>query len=336
MYTYSMFVTTLFSKKLSEIRLPESYFAWHRFNKASLKHYLSAALIGCLCAAGSVPEAAARNISLPHTESFNAASSISDISWITQGGTVTWEATGGWRGGGGIKITAPTGSNQGYSGVGSFGGFGNRNRLNTRFLLNFGSSFQQQVQYNKLLVILRDEQGLDLGTLRPMLHDNERLTGGQLHRFWYPSRGVGEGGTPTSNEFTLNGGNYTNQWVCFEYEVDLIAGRINLYIDTADGQHRGLTSTLSLAGEFDEVADRNNGVGRPPTDFPITQLQILGGFWTYGDGREGGVPGSQRDANAYMKLDELVISDRFIGCPAGFLSNPPPSAPASATGRRTQ
>lgn len=274
------------------------------------------------------PVSYARNITLPHTEDFEADNSISDITWATQGGTVTWRANFGWRGGGGIKITAPNGANQGYSGVGSFGGFGNRNRLNTRFLLYFGSSFQQQVQYDKLIVVLRNEQGLDLGTLRPLIHDNQRIVGGQLHRFWRPTRGVGETGTPVnSNEFTLNGTNNINQWVCFEYEVDLIAGRLNLYIDTADGRHRGLSSSVSLAGEFAEVAAQNGGVGRPPTDFPIIDLQILGGYWGYGDGSDSGVPGSQRDANAYMKLDELVISDRFIGCPAGFLSDPPPSAP---------
>lgn len=304
----------------------------------SFKHYLAAVLISFVSAIGiAVPEASARNISLPHTEEFNSSTSVSDITWATQGGSVIWEANGGWRNGGGIKITAPTGSTQGYSGIGVFGGFGNRNRLNTRFLLNFGSSFQRQVQYDKLIVVLRDNRGIDLGTLRPMIHDNERLTNGQLHRFWRPTRGVGETGTPvTANEFTLNGTNNINQWICFEYEVDLIAGRLNLYIDTADGRHRGLSSSVSLAGEYAEVAGLNNGVGRPPTDFPIIELQILGGYWTYGDGREGGVPGSQRDANAYMKLDELVISDRFIGCPAGFLNNPPPSAPVSATGRRSQ
>ena len=188
------------------------------------------------------------------------------------------------------------------------------------------------MQYDKLIVVLRNEQGLDLGILRPMIHDNQRMTSGQLHRYWRPTRGVGEAGTPaTSNEFTLNGTNNINQWVCFEYEVDLNAGRLNLYINTADGRHRGLSSSVSLAGEFAEVAARNNGVGRPPTDFPINQLQILGGFWGRGDGSqgEGGIPGPQRDANAYMKLDELVISDQFIGCPAGFLDNPPPAAPAN-------
>lgn len=285
------------------------------------------------------PASYARNITLPHTESFNTLSSISDITWITRGGpvprpedgTVTWEATGGWRGGGGIKITAPGGTYQGYSGLGSFDGFASPNRLNVRFLLYFGSSFQRQVQYDKLIVILRDERGIDLGTLRPMIHDNERIVDGQLHRFWRPTRGVGEGGTPPpdTNEFTLNGTNNVNQWVCFEYEVDLNAERFNLYINTTDGRHRGLSSSVSLAGEFAEVADRNGGVGRPPTDFPITQLQILGGFWGYGDGSDSGIPGSQRDANAYMKLDELVISNQFIGCPAGFLDNPPPAAPTN-------
>ncbi len=306
-----------------------------------------ATVVFLLLAIAAPASYAARNISLPHTESFSAQSSVSDITWVTGGppeaskGILAWEENGGWRGGGGIKITAPSGVNQGYAGVGSFSGFGNRNRLNTRFLLYFGSSFQQQVQYDKLIVILRNEQGLDLGILRPMIHDNERIdVDGQLHRFWRPTRGVGETGTPppNTNEFTLNGTNNVNQWVCFEYEVDLSVnaglqdpGRLNLYIDTADGRHRGLSSSVSLAGEFAEVAAQNGGVGRPPTDFPITELQILGGFWGYGDGSQGvgGIPGPQRDANAYMKLDELVISDRFIGCPAGFLDNPPPAAPTN-------
>lgn len=267
---------------------------------------------------------AGRRISLPFVEHLDAATSISDISWATQGGTVTWVANGGWRGSGGVKITAPfINGDQGYAGLGSFD-VGRQTRLNVRFLIYFGSSFQEQLQFDKLLIVLREKQGIDLGSLRPMILDNQRIQFGREHRFWRACRGVVECGEPNGADvFTVSSAKNANQWVCFELESDLVAERLNLYIHTADGRYRGISSSVSLANERNEVAAFNGGVSRPPTDFPIYQVQVLGGFWNWSDGRrDGGVIGSKRDANAYIKIDEIAIDNRYIGCPAGFQEKP--------------
>lgn len=262
-----------------------------------------------------------RIIDLPFVEKLDSANSINDIAWATAGGTVKWEANGGWRKSGGVKVTAPyIDGNQGYAGLGSFW-VGKQMRLNVRFLIYFGSSFQEQLQTDKLLIILREENGVRLGSLRPMIIDRSRADWGREHRYWRPCRGIVECGDVGPDKFTVSGKNNANQWVCFELESDLVAERINLYIHTEDGKHKGLASTVSLARERDEVASLNNGIVRPPTDFPIVEVQILGGYWNWSNGRDGGVTGKRRDANAYIKLDEVAIDTKYIGCPAGYLPN---------------
>lgn len=277
--------------------------------------------IGLLAGVITVAQAE-RRITLPHRESFEGEGSVSDISWASQGGAVLWERTGGWRGGGGIRV-APTILDEGYAGVGSFTGFAPQTRLNVRWLMYFGSSFQQQVQSSKLLILHR--QNIVRGFQRPMIIDDERIENGQVQRYWFPAIGYGNGPHSGQDRFHVSGSEYADEWVCFEYEADLVAKRINLYIHTQDGRYRGLSNSLDMF-VFEE--DGENGTHRPPAEFPIYEVQILGGYWGRVDGSELGVPPAQRDVNAYVKFDELVIDNGPIGCPTGFLSNPPPAAPS--------
>ena len=71
-------------------------------------------------------------------------------------------------------------------------------------------------------------------------------------------------------------------------------------------------------------------------DGRISGLQAQRTDWTDGDffDRIDGVPGywgnvgdgwpRNYDQNTYIKIDELVISNRYIGPPAGFVSTTPP------------
>jgi len=256
---------------------------------------------------------AARNITLPHEERFETDAWQSDLRWAGQGGSVTWEQTGGWRNSGAIRITPPT-QNEGYAGLGAFQGFGNQTRFNVRFLAMFGSSYAL-AQGVKHIIVLR-------GTaLRPMEIEHVNLVNGELQKFWAPCLGttcaLRSAGDRYDQPFYVSRTSRVNEWVSFELETDLEAGRVNLYIHTQDGRVSGLYSSFDMSRLESPPFTRN----------PVTQLQGIGFYW--GPPKEY-APVRSRDQNTFMKIDEVRIDNRYIGPPAGFLTDPSPSAPPRA------
>lgn len=267
--------------------------------------------------AASIPLSAyaSRNITLPFDERFETSSWTSDLRWAGQGGTATWDEGGGWRNSGAVKITPPT-LNEGYAGLGSFLGFGNQTRFNVRFLAMFGSSYAQ-AQGVKHIIVLRGEGS----ALRPMEIENANLINGELRKFWAPCLGttcaLRNPNNRTDQPFYVSRTSRVNEWVSIELETDLVAGRVNLYIHTQDGQVSGLYSSYDMNLQEDP----------PFTSYPVTQLQGIGFYW----GPPGEyAPVGSRDENTYMKIDELKIDNRYIGPPTGFLNDPPPSMPLRA------
>lgn len=249
---------------------------------------------------------AARNITLPHDERFESDSWLSDLRWVGQGGTVTWEPTGGWRNSGAVRITPPT-QNEGYAGLGSFQGFGNQNRFNVRFLVLFGGSYAETAQGVKHIIVLRGQGS----ALRPMEIENVNRVNGELRKFWTPCLGttcaLRNPNNRNDQPFYVSRTNRVNEWVSFELETDLVAGRVNLYIHTQDGRVSGLYSSF----------DMSRLESAPFTANPVTQLQGIGFYW---GPPEEYAPVSSRDQNTFMKIDELRIDNQYIGPPPGFLA----------------
>ena len=105
----------------------------------------------------------------------------------------------------------------------------------------------------------------------------------------------------TQNVPTFYLSNFKGQWICFEYYVNLNTNTVKLWITTLGGEYN---QTLYISS--------NN--------FPNSGTRVgsikLGAYW---DGTG--------DSN-YFKLDEVVISDQYIG-PVGITPNPAPSAPSN-------
>jgi hypothetical protein len=256
---------------------------------------------------------AGRSITLPHEERFDTNAWLSDLPWVGQGGTVTWEQSGGWGGGGAVKITPPT-LNEGYAGLGAFNGFGNQTQFNVRFLAWFGSSYAEKAQGVKHVIVHR-------GTaLRPMEIENVNQVNGELRKFWTPCLGtvcaLRNPNDRTDQPFYVSGTHRVNEWVSIEFETDLLAGRVNLYIHTQDGQVSGLYSSFDMSRQESP----------PFTNYPVTELQGIGFYWGQPDEY---APVATRDEHTYMKVDEVRLDSRYIGPPAGFLDNPPPGAPTN-------
>jgi len=259
----------------------------------------------------------ARNVTLPHTENFDVSGSADDLLRATQGAIASWESSSGWRGGGAVKIVPPL--NEGYSNIGGIN-FPDQTRLNVRWLMKFGRTYQGETPFNKLLILTRaDNQRSN----RPMIISNGELINGAEHRYWQVTQGIVNIGRPfnrgvealdPATVYTLGTGYNTEEWVSFEYEVDLQAGRINLYINTEDGRYSGLHATVDM------TVTENNPFGNP-----VAAIECIGCYF--------GEPGSEPPffmppwtSDNYFLIDELVINNSYIGPPSGFGDSSPPAA----------
>lgn len=233
-----------------------------------------------------------RNISLPFEEKFDS-SNYQDLLWISSGATHSWDSTGGWRGGA-ARFTPPVGNAEGYSGLGQFTGLSGT-QINVRFLIYHGSAYiENERLQNKVIIINRGVEQ------RPMIisrvYDDQtymtygacdgttcRYEGGD---FWPDGTDRLRIGNPPGREM---------EWVCIEFEANSATGVNNLYVHTQDGVLSGLyvSKPMGTAGEEWSAVD------------------IIGGFF-----HAGGVA----NANNYFKIDELAISNRYIGPPQGFLA----------------
>ena len=259
---------------------------------------------------------AAKNITLPYEQKFDTNAYTSQEVWISEGATHTWQSGGCWSGGC-AKFTPPYGPNQGYSGLGQYNNLSGT-QLNVRFLLLHGPTFREYAPpgtANKLVVLNR-------GTLlRPMLiyrtysdsswTSNPYMTIGPCDGttckyyggdFWPDGTDTYRiGNAPDHREL---------EWVSIEIEANAITGIIKLYIYTQDGELAGLYQTQTMTpGETWSYVD------------------IIGGFWN-----SGGV----QNADNYFMIDELKISNSYIGPPAGFIAGgggdtTNPSIPANLT-----
>lgn len=248
--------------------------------------------------------------SLPHVENFDA-NTYGDAVWTTQGATQTWMPTGGWRGGA-AKFTAPLA--EGYSGLGQFllSGMATRpEQLNVRFLIYYGSTWQEYGPGGKLIIMNRDgNQG------RPMV----------IIRDWTESAGTWETwGACDGTVCRYQGGDFwpdgtdrlrvgnrsmnarENEWISVELEANSRTGMIRLYVDTQDG---------ALSGLYVERYMDDTGPGGV-----WSMIDIIGGYMNSGSTRQ--------DPENYFMIDELKIDSRRIGPPAGFVGVPRPSAPTA-------
>ena len=249
----------------------------------------------------TIPVYAARNISLPFAEDFDS-NDYSDLLWTSQGATHTWLSSGGWSGGA-AKFT-PCVTNEGYSGLGQFLGLSSENTttLNIRFLIYYGTTYQEYASNTKLIVSNRTD---NVGP-RPSIYDSE----------WVHTTPYFVGLAPCSNtvcqwDNDVDGGYWIHstdrfkigdrsdglregEWISVEMGVDLTAGTIKLYIYTLDEEFNGLYLT--------QTTDTGNTYG---------YVDIIGGYFS---------PGGTADVNNYFLIDELEMSTSYIGPPAGFVT----------------
>jgi hypothetical protein len=228
------------------------------------------------------------------------------IVWTTDGATHQYMPNNGWYGGGAARFTPPS-PNQGYSGIGRFhlGGATATSHLSMRWLMKAGPTMGQYAYGNKTLLFVRDPN--DGQHMRPMIitrpdpaHSNAFVPGacdGTVCQYlvsagsdpWWPDG---------SDMFWIGPSGYANQWVSWEFEVNLPAGWIRLYLTTQDGVFN------------DTLYVQNDMIGESQPDGEFDYIDILGGY--FGDG-------CVTDPGNWFELDEVVIHNQHIGPPPGFV-----------------
>ena len=256
--------------------------------------------------------------SFPYEQKFETNDYASQMVRVTGGATHTWLPSGGWRDSGGAKITAPN-SNDSDAGIGAInfqGSIRSVNQINVRFLVYHGSTWQELAANNKVIIL----DGVDRSQ-RPMIISRDTGATGEEYVAYGACAGTTcnykGGGLRPDNSDTFRIGNpplaREAEWISVELEANVAEAYIKVYIYTQDGV---------ISGEYVRqhlYVDGNANPASPPGDTSWSRLDLIGGYL------HGSVQAN--DPNNYFILDEVKISDSYIGPPAGFLSDPPPKGP---------
>lgn len=223
--------------------------------------------------------------------------------------SITDEPSGSYAGSHSAKVVPPT--TELYAGLGNFNFQSSSvgNRMNIRYLVYWGyDSVQSGVKLN----IVNDGVGT-----RPMVISRELRSGTNTsypHDYMIPipSQNVNEAptirdpGYPNNPSFFIAGsaaplsdGNYAHQWVCWEFEI-ITGGSapiLNFYIHTRDG--------VVAFGPGNPYATHAWTAG-------AVDLVRAAVGWYWG-------PGWNQTAESYVKISDVVISNSYIGPPAGFV-----------------
>ena len=228
------------------------------------------------------------------------------IVWLTQGATHEYREDGGWNGGGAARFTPPS-PVQGSTGLGQFHLQTGTppTHLSMRWLMKAGPTMGEYAFGNKTVIFVQTVN--DATHMRPMIitrpdpaHPNAFVPApcdGTVCQYlvapgsepWWPDG---------SDTFWIGDGGYEDQWVSWEFEVDLSEGWIRLYLTTPDGL---FNDTLYVQNDF---------IGGSETGGTFDYIDILGGY--FGDD-------IVVDSGNWFELDEIVIHDQHIGPPEGFV-----------------
>lgn len=218
--------------------------------------------------------------------------------------------TGGWDNGVYSRLIPPT-VDELYCGYGNFFFPPNTTRFNVRTVIRGGPELYRTTGAKFIIANLSNSVSGD----RAMAISAERDPGGSPSPYRYSqwthaSRNTGSVDV-LPDEFPMPGpfhfaasdvpkenGNYAGEWVCYEYEA-IVGQSVSVHIHTQDGRIAyGPSNPFCLSNYPVPVGSTfvNFGLG-----------------WYWGPG-QGSFPG------LYLDIGDVVISDQYIGPPAGFLT----------------
>ena len=247
-------------------------------------------------------------ISFPYELDFDTGpSSLEQRIFATRGAAVSHQTTGCWQGG--CAKIVPSQFDNSYAALGGFFFPDQSRRVNVRYLVKFGPDFVDN---------------LNLRSKHILAHRASDVSGDRgMSYIWRADSGdfslgacdntdcsyEGDKYRPDGSEaFTI--GAYLDEWVSIETEFDTLNHRIRTYVTTSDGRLDNYLLTEQSIHSISQSLDY------------WTRISILGAYIDLGTVPSEGM---------FFMLDEIVISDSYIGPPSGFGSPraelPRPEAP---------
>lgn len=243
-----------------------------------------------------------RNItSFPWSEDMDTSGYTSDLLRMSTGCSHTYLSTGGWDGGGAARFEV--GYDGAYCGLGSLSwtGLGSQSQLNVRIVYWVSTDYAENETRNNKLILVTPQSGT-----RPMMFHKQFGGAGDWIGF-APCDGTvcdylgGNSWPETSETFRMGSGTYEQEWVSLEFEMITGTQALNLYVTTRDGLFTGLYN--GSAATLDGWTGGLTGIDT------LTYFND-----TPGDHRTPG-------AGEYYIIDDVAVSDSYIGPPTGFVSS---------------
>lgn len=220
--------------------------------------------------------------------------------------------TGGWNDGPWSRIIPPS-IDEIYCGFGNFFFPANTTRFNVRCMIRAGNELYRTTGSKMIIASLNAGASGD----RAMGISAEGTAPHAFTHWTHASRNINSVGNPAtypnagpfhfaSAAVPKSSGNYQGEWVCYEFEA-VIGGSVSVYIHTQDG--------LIAKGQ-----------GNP---FSSSDYPVVGTFYNFGLGwywgpNQGSYPGM------YLDIGDVVVSNQYIGPPAGFLGAQTMTFPADS------
>jgi hypothetical protein len=244
------------------------------------------------------------------------------------GAEVVWDVGAGWNGQNALRVRPPNGSLgrlQGYAGLGEHHFHAVRTkRLNIRYLFRYNANWVRYAQNTKWDIAIKYDytnptapvrrEGCERGIVETRgdpLDTNPR--DGQDEDFVIKQGVCNQGWTiPNRSGWKMAPGVRENEWISVENEFDLDTGWYRTYITTQDGVFNHTVHT--------QINISTNTYGAPSETVPNpywwgTIDCSTGCFWGWPD--DGG--SYPRPADTYIWFSHFVMSNSYIGPPAGFV-----------------
>jgi hypothetical protein len=243
------------------------------------------------------------------------------------GADVSWEKGAGWNGENAIRVRPPDGSKgrlQGYAGLGEHYFHAARTkRLNIRYLFRYNANWARYAQRNKWEVAIKYDYS-DPARPERIKSCGRGIVEGRvdavntMREDMSMSQGVC---TEKSSVINQSGWYYgpkvrESEWICVENEFDLETGWYRTYITTQDGTiNEALHTEINIGrGDYGAPAEK------VPSPYWWGSIDCSAGcFWGWPDD-QGIVP---RPDDTYIWYSHFVMSNQYIGPPAGFVKGRP-------------
>lgn len=243
------------------------------------------------------------------------------------GAEVAWEVGTGWNGQNALRVRPPDGSTgssgqagQGYAGLGGHEFHGVRTkRLNIRYLFRYNSNWARYAQRNKWEIAIKYDYSDPSNPLRQKSCQRGIVEGRLDARDYSREDMAPRQGVCTNMDHATNRDGWywgpgirENEWIAVENEFDLQTGFYRTYITTQDGafnqsMHSEINITTGASGAPAELVPNPNWWG---------SIDCTAGCYWDSPADQGVVP---RPVDTYIWYSHVVISNSYIGPPAGFV-----------------